>query len=36
VTVAAKQSLDPRFALRAMPPAELKGIAEPVATFALL
>ncbi|HTO71472.1 MAG TPA: adenylate/guanylate cyclase domain-containing protein [Myxococcota bacterium] len=36
VTAAAKQALDPRFQLRALPPAALKGIAEPVATFALL
>jgi class 3 adenylate cyclase len=36
VTAAAKAALDPRFQLRALPPAELKGIAERVATFALL
>ncbi|HXX47693.1 MAG TPA: adenylate/guanylate cyclase domain-containing protein [Myxococcota bacterium] len=36
VTAAAQQALDPRFVLRALPPAELKGIAEPVSTFALL
>jgi adenylate cyclase len=36
VTLAVKQALDPRFALRALPPSPLKGIAEPVATFAVL
>jgi len=36
VTADAQRALDPRFALRALPPAVLKGIAEPVATFALL
>jgi class 3 adenylate cyclase len=35
ITAAAQKALDPRFPLRALPPAELKGIAEPVATFAL-
>jgi adenylate cyclase len=36
VTRAVQQALDPRFALRALPPAVLKGISEPVETFALL
>jgi adenylate cyclase len=36
ITPAVKQALDPRFALRALPPCELKGISEPVATFAVL
>jgi adenylate cyclase len=36
ITPAVKQALDPRFALRPLPARELKGIAEPVATFALL
>jgi class 3 adenylate cyclase len=36
ITPAVKQALDPRFAVRALPPRELKGIAEPVATFAVL
>jgi adenylate cyclase len=36
VTTAVQQALDPRFALRTLPPRELKGIAEPVATFAVL
>ena len=36
ITPAVQRALDPRFALRALPPRELKGIAEPVATFAVL
>ena len=36
VTADAQRALDPRFALRALPPRVLKGISEPVATFALL
>jgi len=36
VTADAQRALDPRFALRALPPSALKGISEPVATFALL
>ena len=36
ITSAVKQALDPRFALHALPPCELKGISEPVATFAVL
>ena len=36
VTSDAQRALDPRFALRALPPLMLKGISEPVATFALL
>ena len=29
-----RETLDPRFALRPLPPAELRGIAKPVAVFA--
>lgn len=36
VTADAQRALDPRFALRALPPQALKGISEPVTTFALL
>ncbi|MEX2208807.1 MAG: adenylate/guanylate cyclase domain-containing protein [Myxococcota bacterium] len=36
ITPAVQQALDPRFALRALPARELKGIAEAVATFAVL
>jgi len=36
VTSDAQRALDPRFAVRALPPRALKGISEPVATFALL
>jgi class 3 adenylate cyclase len=36
ITSAVQRALDPRFALRALPPSELKGIGEPVTTFALL
>lgn len=35
VTGAVQRALDPRFALRALPPRPLKGISEPVDTFAL-
>jgi len=35
VTPAARASLDGRFRLRPMPPAEVKGVAEPVETFAV-
>ena len=35
VTAAVRDMLDPRFRMRAFPPRELKGIPEPVATFAL-
>jgi adenylate cyclase len=35
VTGAVQESLDPRFRLRELPPAELRGIAEPVAIFAV-
>ncbi|HTO52864.1 MAG TPA: adenylate/guanylate cyclase domain-containing protein [Myxococcota bacterium] len=36
LTSAVHAALDPRFVLRALPPAALKGISEPVSTFALL
>jgi adenylate cyclase len=36
VTADAQRALDPRFALRALPAQTLKGISEPVTTFALL
>ncbi len=36
VTSEVQQALDPRYGLRALPPSALKGISEPVATFALL
>ena len=36
VTTAVRDALDPRFTLRPLPPSRLKGIAEPVATFAAL
>ena len=36
VTADAQRQLDPRFALRALPARALKGISEPVSTFALL
>ncbi len=36
VTTPVRDALDPRFALRPLPPSRLKGIAEPVATFAVL
>ena len=35
VTRELKETLDPRFRLRALPPAELRGIVEPVAIFAV-
>jgi adenylate cyclase len=35
VSDAVRRALDPRFALRELPARELRGIAEPVATFAL-
>jgi adenylate cyclase len=36
VTADVQRALDPRFALHALPPNMLKGISEPVSTFALL
>ena len=36
VTADAERALDPRFARRPLPPSALKGISEPVVTFALL
>jgi adenylate cyclase len=36
VTQPVRDALDPRFATRPLPPASLKGIAEPVATHALI
>ncbi len=36
VTPSVKQALDPRFALRELPPRQLKGISEPVTTYAVL
>ena len=36
LTADAQRALDPRFAVRAMPARALKGISEPMATFALL
>jgi adenylate cyclase len=36
LTDAAQRALDPRFSLRALPAQPLKGISEPIATFALL
>jgi adenylate cyclase len=36
VTRAVRDALDPRFSVRALPPAEVKGIAEPIEIFALL
>ena len=36
LTADVQRALDPSFALRALPPSELKGFAEPVAIFALL
>jgi len=36
ITPSVQRALDPRFALHPLPPRELKGIAEPVATFAVL
>lgn len=35
LTEPAQRALDPRFVVRALPPRALKGIGEPVATFAL-
>lgn len=35
VTREVQKDLDPHFALRAMPPVEVRGISEPVATFAV-
>jgi class 3 adenylate cyclase len=32
---AVRAALDPRFALRALPPARARGLAEPVAIFAI-
>jgi len=36
VTAAAREHLDPRFMLEAMPPEPVKGIAEPVLTWAVI
>jgi len=36
VTDAVREGLDPRFELRALPPQAIKGIAEPVATYAVI
>ena len=36
LTADVQRALDPRFAVRALPPRALKGISEPVATFALV
>jgi class 3 adenylate cyclase len=35
VTEAVQKTLDPRFVVRAMPPAAVKGKSEPIATFAI-
>jgi len=35
VTRAVKDALDPRFCVRALPPTEVKGIAEPIEVFAV-
>jgi adenylate cyclase len=35
LTEAARRHLDPRFVVRALPPAAVRGVAEPVATFSL-
>ena len=35
VTAAVRAALDPRFRLRALPAVEVKGVSEPVATFAV-
>src|SRR5438034_500408 len=35
VTAAVRDALDPRFTLHAMPPLEVKGLPDPVATFAV-
>ena len=35
VTAAVRDALDPRFALHALPPVEVKGLPAPVATFAV-
>jgi adenylate cyclase len=34
LTAEVRETLDPRFALRSLPPAELRGIAEPVTVYA--
>jgi class 3 adenylate cyclase len=36
VTDAVRQTLDPRFEVRALPPQTIKGIAEPVQTYAVI
>jgi len=36
LTDAVRRELDPRFELRALPPQAIKGIAEPVATYAVI
>jgi len=36
LTDAVREGLDPRFELRALPPQAIKGIAEPVATYAVI
>jgi class 3 adenylate cyclase len=35
VTRELRETLDPRFVLRELPPAEVRGIAEPVAIYAV-
>jgi hypothetical protein len=35
VTEAVREALDPRFQLRAMPPAAAKGVVGPIVTFAV-
>lgn len=35
ITEAVRRAIDPRFAVRALPPREVRGVSEPVATFAL-
>jgi adenylate cyclase len=35
LTEALKRTLDPRFALRELPPAEVRGVAEPIRIYAL-
>ncbi|MGW8271581.1 MAG: adenylate/guanylate cyclase domain-containing protein, partial [Burkholderiales bacterium] len=36
LTDAVRRELDPRFELRALPPQAIKGIGEPVATYAVI
>jgi len=36
VSAAARERLDPRFALQAMPAREVRGVSEPVPTFAVM